>query len=114
MNMIAVGFKDGKVLLIRGNIARDRQSRLKVVHQEPKEITGVYVTGMEMEREGGREGSRGYSYFSSFFVKVLGFVSLAYVLSWWCLPQLLSMPFCWETQTRRCVCVCVCVRALWA
>lgn len=43
MTMIAVGFKDGTVLLIRGNIARDRQSRLRVVHEET--TTGVYVTG---------------------------------------------------------------------
>ena len=47
MNMIAVGFKDGKVLLIRGNIARDRQSRLRVVHEEERN-SGVYITGMAL------------------------------------------------------------------
>ena len=47
MSMIAVGFKDGTVLLIRGNIARDRQSRLKVVHTEKE--PGVYVTGQTQE-----------------------------------------------------------------
>ena len=45
MTMIAVGFKDGTVLLFRGNIARDRQSRLRVVHEEAK-TSGAYVTGM--------------------------------------------------------------------
>ena len=43
MNMIAVGYKDGSVVLIRGNITRDRMSRQKIVHQE--ETAGVYVTG---------------------------------------------------------------------
>ena len=43
MTMIAVGFKNGTVLLIRGNIARDRQSRQRVVHEEKE--PGVYVSG---------------------------------------------------------------------
>ena len=43
MNMIAVGFKDGTVLMIRGNIARDRQSRFRVVHEEA--TPNVYITG---------------------------------------------------------------------
>ena len=43
MNMIAVGFKDGTVNVIRGNITRDRQSRQGVVHQE--KYPNVYVTG---------------------------------------------------------------------
>ena len=41
--MIAVGFKDGTVMLIRGNIARDRQSRIRIVHEEKE--PGVYVSG---------------------------------------------------------------------
>ncbi len=45
MNLIAVGFKDGTVLLIRGNITRDRLSRIKAVHQENE--PGVYITGEE-------------------------------------------------------------------
>ena len=43
MNLIAVGFKDGTVLVIRGNIARDRQSRFKEVHKDSSQ--GGYVTG---------------------------------------------------------------------
>lgn len=43
MNLIAVGFKDGTVLLIKGNITRDRLSRIKVVHEETE--PGVYITG---------------------------------------------------------------------
>ena len=43
MNLIAVGFKEGTVIVIRGNITRDRLSRIKVVHQETEK--GVYVTG---------------------------------------------------------------------
>lgn len=43
MNMIAVGFKDGSVLMIRGNITRDRQSRFRVIHNE--QSPGEYVTG---------------------------------------------------------------------
>jgi len=43
MNLIAVGFKDGTVVLIRGNIARDRQSRMKTVHEESQ--SGVYISG---------------------------------------------------------------------
>ena len=43
MNHIAVGFKDGTVIVIRGNITRDRQSRHRTVHLE--EGAGVYVTG---------------------------------------------------------------------
>ena len=43
MNLIAVGFKDGTVVTIRGNITRDRQSRVRVIHSE--DGPGVYVTG---------------------------------------------------------------------
>ena len=43
MSMIAVGFKDGTVIIIRGNITRDRSSRHRVVHTE--DTPGVYVTG---------------------------------------------------------------------
>ena len=43
MNMIAVGYKDSSVVLIRGNITRDRMSRQKLVHQE--ETAGVHITG---------------------------------------------------------------------
>jgi len=43
MNMIAVGYKDGTVILIRGNITRDRMSRHRIVHQE--ETPRVYITG---------------------------------------------------------------------
>ncbi len=42
MNLIAVGFKNGTVNLIRGNIARDRQSRVKTVYKDAEE---GYVTG---------------------------------------------------------------------
>ena len=42
MTMIAVGFKDGTVILVRGNITRDR-TRHRIVHTE--ETPGVYVTG---------------------------------------------------------------------
>ena len=45
MNLIAVGFSDGTVLLIRGNITRDRHSCVKVVHEESTQ--GCYITGME-------------------------------------------------------------------
>lgn len=44
MNLIAVGFKDGTVLVIRGNIARDRQSRIRIVHEEKS--PGGYITGI--------------------------------------------------------------------
>ena len=43
MTMIAVGFKDGTVLLIRGNITRDRLSRQRLLHEES--TAGVYITG---------------------------------------------------------------------
>ena len=43
MSMIAVGFQNGTVILIRGNITRDRMSRVRVVHEEKGER--VYVTG---------------------------------------------------------------------
>ena len=53
MNMIAVGFKNGTVLMIRGNIARDRQSRIRVVHEEATPGVGVYITGTYIEQWGG-------------------------------------------------------------
>ena len=43
MTMIAVGFKTGMVILIRGNITRDRSSRHKILYME--ETPGVHVTG---------------------------------------------------------------------
>ena len=43
MNMIAVGFQNGTVIVIRGNITRDRMSRVRIVHEEKGER--VYVTG---------------------------------------------------------------------
>ena len=43
MNLIAVGYKDGTVVVLRGNITRDRQSRQRIVHNEDK--PGIYVTG---------------------------------------------------------------------
>ena len=43
MSMIAVGFQNGTVIVIRGNITRDRMSRVKVVHEEKGDR--VYVTG---------------------------------------------------------------------
>lgn len=43
MMLIAVGFKDGTVVTIRGNLTRDRMSSMKVVHSEG--TPGVYVTG---------------------------------------------------------------------
>ena len=45
LNLIAVGFKDGTVLLLRGNITRDRQSRQSVIHREV--VSNCYVTGQE-------------------------------------------------------------------
>jgi len=45
MNLIAVGFKDGTVILIKGNITRDRLSRMKAVHKETEAQQGTYVTG---------------------------------------------------------------------
>lgn len=50
MTLIAVGFKDGTVILIRGNITRDRLSRIKVVHQETE--AGAYVTGLGFRQVG--------------------------------------------------------------
>ena len=43
MSMMAVGFKDGTVVIIRGNLTRDRFSTMRVVHSEA--TPGVYVTG---------------------------------------------------------------------
>lgn len=43
MMLMAVGFKDGTVVTIRGNLTRDRLSTMKVVHSE--DSPGVYVTG---------------------------------------------------------------------
>ena len=43
LNLIAVGFKDGTVLLLRGNITRDRQSRQSIIHREL--VSNCYVTG---------------------------------------------------------------------
>ena len=43
MNLIAVGYKDGTVVILRGNITRDRQSRQRIVHKEDE--PGIYVTG---------------------------------------------------------------------
>ena len=43
MNLIAVGYKDGTVQLMKGNITRDRASRQVVIHKETE--AGVYVTG---------------------------------------------------------------------
>jgi hypothetical protein len=44
MTLMAVGFKDGTVVTIRGNLMRDRLSSMRVVHSEP--TPGVYVTGL--------------------------------------------------------------------
>lgn len=44
MNMIAVGFQNGTVIVIRGNITRDRTSRHRIVHEEKTDR--VYVTGL--------------------------------------------------------------------
>ena len=43
MTLMAVGFKDGTVVTVRGNLTRDRLSNMKVVHSET--TAGVYVTG---------------------------------------------------------------------
>ena len=43
MSMIAVGFQNGTVIVIRGNITRDRMSRVRIVHEEKGDR--VYVTG---------------------------------------------------------------------
>ena len=56
MTMIAVGFKDGTAIVIRGNITRDRMSRHRIVHEEREPRPGVYVTG---EHGGRGEGSGG-------------------------------------------------------
>ena len=40
---MAVGFKDGTVVTVRGNLMRDRLSTMKVVHSES--TPGVYATG---------------------------------------------------------------------
>ena len=40
---MAVGFKDGTVVTVKGNLTRDRLSTMKVVHSES--TPGVYVTG---------------------------------------------------------------------
>ena len=45
MNMIAVGFQNGTVIVIRGNITRDRMSRVKIVHEENLKGDRVYITG---------------------------------------------------------------------
>ena len=45
-NLIAIGFKDGTVSTVRGNIMRDRQSRQKIVHEETE--PGTYVTGKQL------------------------------------------------------------------
>ncbi len=45
--MIAIGFKNGTVIILKGEITRDKQSRQKFVHKESNESTEpVYVTGM--------------------------------------------------------------------
>ena len=58
LNMIAVGFKDGTVVLYRGSILRDHKLHPRIIHSEPAPTvyTGdpVYVTG-----EGGRGEGRG-------------------------------------------------------
>ena len=56
MNMIAVGFQNGTVIVIRGNITRDRTSRVRIVHEEKGDR--VYVTGNIHESS---EGSSFYS-----------------------------------------------------
>ena len=43
MTLMAVGFKDGTVVTVKGNLTRDRLSTMKVVHSES--TPGVYVTG---------------------------------------------------------------------
>ena len=43
LTLMAVGFKDGTVVTVKGNLTRDRISTMKVVHSEP--TPGVYVTG---------------------------------------------------------------------
>ena len=43
MTLLAVGFKDGTVVTVKGNLTRDRLSSMKVVHSET--TLGVYVTG---------------------------------------------------------------------
>ena len=42
-NIMAVGFKDGSVLLLKGNITRDRISKNRVIHRELE--PGVHITG---------------------------------------------------------------------
>ena len=44
LNLIALGFKDGTAIILKGNITRDRQSRQRIVHKEEEQ--GIYITGM--------------------------------------------------------------------
>ena len=44
LNLIALGFKDGTAIILKGNITRDRQSRQRIIHKEEEQ--GVYITGM--------------------------------------------------------------------
>ena len=43
-NLIAIGFKNGTVVVLKGEITRDKQSRQKIVH-EAESMETVYVTG---------------------------------------------------------------------
>ena len=44
LNLIALGFKDGTAIILKGNITRDRQSRQRIIHKEEEQ--GIYITGM--------------------------------------------------------------------
>ncbi|XP_070533237.1 vacuolar protein sorting-associated protein 11 homolog [Ptychodera flava] len=41
LNMMAVGFTDGSVVLIKGDVLRDRHTKSRTIHQESSKITGL-------------------------------------------------------------------------
>jgi hypothetical protein len=47
MSQMAVGFACGTVLLLRGNITKDRFTKQKVVHEGAEPITGLsFIVGL--------------------------------------------------------------------
>ncbi|CAH1772502.1 unnamed protein product, partial [Owenia fusiformis] len=41
LNNMAVGFEDGSVVLFKGDVTRDRHSKIKIIHQDTCPITGL-------------------------------------------------------------------------
>nr|XP_006822187.1 PREDICTED: vacuolar protein sorting-associated protein 11 homolog [Saccoglossus kowalevskii] len=41
LNMMAIGFTDGTVTLIKGDVLRDRHTKLRTIHQDKSRITGL-------------------------------------------------------------------------